>query len=159
MALDEEDVRRLSGRPSEKRPMPPVKSMSNKSSMKNSSAALIMSSTPVSTAEGAKLKLWLNKRNATRRTWLANSTLASPKFQPKSPVAEQPRQKRAATARMERIWDHGIIPYEIDKNFSGEHKALFKQAMRHWENHTCVHFIERKPEHENYIVFTERPCG
>lgn len=53
-----------------------------------------------------------------------------------------------------------MIPYEIDGNFSGGHKALFKQAMRHWENFTCVKFVERDPmEHANYIIFTERPCG
>ncbi|XP_015588432.1 tolloid-like protein 2 isoform X3 [Cephus cinctus] len=70
------------------------------------------------------------------------------------------RTRRAATARKERVWDHGVIPYEIDGNFSGAHKALFKQAMRHWENFTCVKFVERVArEHPNYIVFTERPCG
>ncbi|KAK5650137.1 hypothetical protein RI129_001166 [Pyrocoelia pectoralis] len=70
------------------------------------------------------------------------------------------RFTRAATARKERIWEYGVIPYEIDGNFSGAHKALFKQAMRHWENFTCVKFVERDPmEHPNYIIFTERPCG
>ena len=37
------------------------------------------------------------------------------------------RRKRAATARPERVWDYAVIPYEIDANFSGVHKALFKQ--------------------------------
>lgn len=69
------------------------------------------------------------------------------------------RQRRAATARRERIWDFGVIPYEIDGNFSGGHKTLFKQAMRHWENNTCVKFVERTEEHPNYIVFTEKACG
>nr|XP_019553875.2 tolloid-like protein 1 [Aedes albopictus]XP_029726403.1 tolloid-like protein 1 [Aedes albopictus] len=70
------------------------------------------------------------------------------------------RSARAATAKKERIWDFGVIPYEIDGNFSGLHKALFKQAMRHWENYTCIKFVERDPEvHPNFIVFTERPCG
>lgn len=41
----------------------------------------------------------------------------------------------------------------------GNHRALFKQAMRHWENFTCIKFVERTTEHPNYIVFTERPCG
>lgn len=72
----------------------------------------------------------------------------------------QSRVTRAATAKKERIWDFGVIPYEIDGNFSGGHKALFKQAMRHWENFTCIKFVERNPaDHPNYIVFTERPCG
>ena len=38
------------------------------------------------------------------------------------------RTKRAATARPERIWDYAVIPYEIEANFSGNHKALFKQV-------------------------------
>ncbi|XP_065334267.1 protein tolkin [Cloeon dipterum] len=69
-------------------------------------------------------------------------------------------QKRAATARKDRIWEDGVIPYDIDTNFSGSHKALFKMAMRHWENMTCIKFVERNPsDHPNYILFTERPCG
>ena len=53
-------------------------------------------------------------------------------------TTSSPSLRRAATARRERIWDNAVIPYEIDANFSGVHKALFKQAMRHWENYTCV---------------------
>ena len=43
-------------------------------------------------------------------------------------VAIKGRPKRAATARPERVWDYAVIPYEIDANFSGVHKALFKQV-------------------------------
>lgn len=67
---------------------------------------------------------------------------------------------RAVTAKNERIWDYGVIPFEIDGNFTGLNKALFKQAMRHWENSTCIKFVERDPDiHANYIVFTVRNCG
>lgn len=41
---------------------------------------------------------------------------------------------------------------------SGTQRAMFKQAMRHWEKQTCVTFIEKTDE-ESYIVFTYRPCG
>ncbi|MBN3300558.1 bone morphogenetic protein 1a [Amia ocellicauda] len=68
------------------------------------------------------------------------------------------RQKRAATSRPERVWPEGVIPYVISGNFSGSQRAIFRQAMRHWEKHTCVTFIERTQE-ESYIVFTYRPCG
>ncbi|XP_029108779.1 bone morphogenetic protein 1-like [Scleropages formosus] len=68
------------------------------------------------------------------------------------------RRKRAATARPERVWPEGVIPYVISGNFSGSQRAIFRQAMRHWEKHTCVTFIERTTE-ESYIVFTYRPCG
>ncbi|EAT34525.1 AAEL013239-PA [Aedes aegypti] len=79
---------------------------------------------------------------------------------PSAVTSHHHRSTRAATAKKERIWDFGVIPYEIDGNFSGLHKALFKQAMRHWENYTCIKFVERNPiDHPNYIVFTERQCG
>ncbi|TMW45648.1 hypothetical protein DOY81_009274, partial [Sarcophaga bullata] len=69
------------------------------------------------------------------------------------------RARRAVTAKKERIWDYGVIPYEIDHIFSGTHKALFKQAMRHWENATCIKFVERDPKvHPNYIYFTVKNC-
>ncbi|MEQ2176551.1 Bone morphogenetic protein 1, partial [Goodea atripinnis] len=68
------------------------------------------------------------------------------------------RQKRAATARSERVWPDGIIPYVISRNFSGSQRAIFRQAMRHWEKHTCVIFTERTTE-ESYILFAYRPCG
>ncbi|RXN09774.1 bone morphogenetic 1-like protein [Labeo rohita] len=68
------------------------------------------------------------------------------------------RRKRAATSRPERVWPEGVIPYVISGNFSGSQRAIFRQAMRHWEKHTCVTFIERTVE-ESYIVFTYRPCG
>ncbi|XP_056099916.1 bone morphogenetic protein 1b isoform X4 [Rhinichthys klamathensis goyatoka] len=68
------------------------------------------------------------------------------------------RKRRAATARPERVWPDGIIPYIISGNFSGSQRAIFKQAMRHWEKHTCVTFKERSTE-ESYIVFTIRSCG
>lgn len=70
------------------------------------------------------------------------------------------RVKRAAVAKRERLWDDGIIPYEIDSQFSGAHKALFIRAMRHWENFTCITFVQRKRSiHSNFIFFTIRQCG
>lgn len=32
--------------------------------------------------------------------------------------------RRAATARLERLWDFGVIPYDIESNFSGTFKRL-----------------------------------
>uniref|UniRef100_A0A8C8ZQH9 Metalloendopeptidase n=1 Tax=Prolemur simus TaxID=1328070 RepID=A0A8C8ZQH9_PROSS len=72
--------------------------------------------------------------------------------------SEKNRVPRAATSRTERVWPGGVIPYVIGGNFTGSQRAMFKQAMRHWEKHTCVTFIERSNE-ESYIVFTYRPCG
>ncbi|XP_078095368.1 bone morphogenetic protein 1-like [Mustelus asterias] len=68
------------------------------------------------------------------------------------------RTRRASTSRPERVWPEGVIPYVIGGNFTGTQRAIFRQAMRHWEKHTCVTFLERTDE-ESYIVFTYRPCG
>ncbi|XP_048472235.1 tolloid-like protein 2 [Rhincodon typus] len=75
----------------------------------------------------------------------------------RKPVAHS-RVSRAATSRPERIWPGGIIPYIIGGNFTGTQRAIFKQAMRHWEKFTCVTFVERTTE-ESFVVFTYRPCG
>lgn len=68
------------------------------------------------------------------------------------------RVRRASTSRPERVWPEGVIPYVIGGNFTGSQRAIFRQAMRHWEKNTCVTFLERTEE-ESYIVFTYRPCG
>ncbi|XP_059819218.1 bone morphogenetic protein 1-like [Hypanus sabinus] len=68
------------------------------------------------------------------------------------------RVRRASTSRPERVWPEGVIPYVIGGNFTGSQRAIFRQAMRHWEKHTCVTFLDRTDE-ESYIVFTYRPCG
>ncbi|XP_030646617.1 bone morphogenetic protein 1a isoform X2 [Chanos chanos] len=90
-----------------------------------------------------------------------NTTHTSDSGSPNTAVPNQAgsrRRKRAATSRPERVWPEGVIPYVISGNFSGSQRAIFRQAMRHWEKHTCVTFIERTQE-ESYIVFTYRPCG
>ena len=70
------------------------------------------------------------------------------------------RFRRAVTSRPERKWHNGIIPYEIEPfKFTERQLSLFKQAMQIWESHTCIKFVERKPEHSDYVVFTERKCG
>lgn len=99
------------------------------------------------------------KKSTTTEQPLKGEIIAAETIDSSSSVVHH-RVTRAATAKKERIWDFGVIPYEIDGNFSGGHKALFKQAMKHWENFTCIKFVERNPvDHPNYIVFTERPCG
>lgn len=89
---------------------------------------------------------------------LGRGPAASPKSQPVKNAKPKSRLPRAATSRAERIWPGGVIPYVIGGNFTGSQRAMFKQAMRHWEKQTCVTFIEKTDE-ESYIVFTYRPCG
>lgn len=35
------------------------------------------------------------------------------------PLSKPVRRRRAATSRLERLWEHGVIPYDIDSRFSG----------------------------------------
>ena len=58
------------------------------------------------------------------------------------------RSKRAVTADPMRVWPHGIVPYVISSNFTGGQRQTIKQAMRHWELHTCLTFIEKTDETE-----------
>ncbi|XP_034943060.1 bone morphogenetic protein 1-like [Chelonus insularis] len=70
------------------------------------------------------------------------------------------RKRRTVTVTKNRIWPDGIIPYEIDDKYSGVQKTIFKQAMRHWENYTCIKFVKRDIEKDfNYVMFTEKSCG
>ena len=39
------------------------------------------------------------------------------------------RIHRAATARLERLWDYGVIPYEIESNFSGRFLLLSHRSL------------------------------
>ncbi|XP_067828863.1 tolloid-like protein 2 isoform X2 [Heptranchias perlo] len=94
-------------------------------------------------------------RRSVRKGHLVNMR---PKNQRQQSAAARSRVARAATSRTERIWPGGIIPYIIGGNFTGSQRAIFKQAMRHWEKYTCVTFVERTNE-ESFIVFTYRPCG
>lgn len=71
----------------------------------------------------------------------------------------QSRRKRAATAFNKRLWREGVIPFQIaDGVYTGDQRAVILQAMRHWENTTCLTFIERTTE-KDYIYFHKGRCG
>jgi len=70
------------------------------------------------------------------------------------------RFKRAVTSKPEKKWKDAIIPYEIEKKWFTEHElSVIKEAMLYWENYTCIKFVERRPEHEDYIFITHKKCG
>lgn len=78
------------------------------------------------------------------------------------PSNDAPRIKRAATARRDLIWEFGVVPYEIDGRvgYSGDQKAEFIEAMQHWENYTCVKFVEYDESiHDAFIRITKLDCG
>ncbi|XP_028397706.1 dorsal-ventral patterning tolloid-like protein 1 [Dendronephthya gigantea] len=68
------------------------------------------------------------------------------------------RTRRAATSLQSRRWIHGIIPYEIDNVFRADQKAVMLKAMRHWENKSCLTFVEHTTE-KDYIFIEKGHCG
>ncbi|XP_031559878.1 tolloid-like protein 1 [Actinia tenebrosa] len=71
----------------------------------------------------------------------------------------QMRTRRAATADRNRFWKDGMIPYDIEIDYTGEQKATILRAMRHWENFTCLSFIEKSDQDDDYIYFHNGRCG
>nr|VZI27773.1 unnamed protein product [Spirometra erinaceieuropaei] len=43
--------------------------------------------------------------------------------------------------------------------FSSYARTIIMNAMRMWENVTCLSFVEREPHHQSYIIFTVESCG
>ncbi|KAL9894888.1 dorsal-ventral patterning protein tolloid-like [Glossina fuscipes fuscipes] len=70
------------------------------------------------------------------------------------------RNKRNVVANRTYIWDYGVIPYEVDKEFAPRLRQMFITAMQHWEQDTCLKFVEYdSKEHANYIYFTKTDYG
>lgn len=68
------------------------------------------------------------------------------------------RLKRTAIADRRRIWDFGVVPFEIDTTarFNDNEISIVKAAMRHWEKFSCIKFVERNAvEHKDFIRFTK----
>ncbi|CAD6233437.1 GSCOCG00007193001-RA-CDS [Cotesia congregata] len=69
-------------------------------------------------------------------------------------------RRTVAIKNEEKLWDHGIIPYEIDYVFSETQRKTIKQAIREWERSTCIKFVKRNRKIKtNYLKFTRLNCG
>ncbi|OXA49034.1 Dorsal-ventral patterning protein tolloid [Folsomia candida] len=68
---------------------------------------------------------------------------------------------KGAITTAERLWDGGIIPYEIDEILSiilERHRPLIMAAMKQYEDFTCVKFIARMTE-VNYLYIEQGTAG
>ncbi|XP_057330854.1 protein tolkin-like [Microplitis mediator] len=69
-------------------------------------------------------------------------------------------RRTVVTTKKEHLWNGAIIPYVIEDIFTGLQHRLIKQAMRIWEESTCITFVERIPNiHSKYITITKLNCG
>ena len=81
---------------------------------------------------------FMTKQNHFKCLLFVDSTFGVYTFSKFDGQPKNERKKRAATARPERIWDYAVIPYEIEANFSGNHKALFKQVRLRKSRHANI---------------------
>ena len=49
------------------------------------------------------------------------------------------------------IWNHGIIPYEINANYTTKDRNKILRAMDTFHKNTCIRFIPRRPNEKYYI--------
>ena len=61
---------------------------------------------------------------------LVNNNLTAHKTHHSLQMPSLERTRRAATARAERLWDYGVIPYEIEANFSGLYWNPFNSGSK-----------------------------
>ena len=54
-------------------------------------------------------------------------------------------------------WPDGIIPYVIDKDVPEQLRNEVLKAIRIWDTQTVLRFVERTPQHEDYMRFTSGP--
>ncbi|XP_023210900.1 bone morphogenetic protein 1-like isoform X1 [Centruroides sculpturatus] len=68
--------------------------------------------------------------------------------------------KRVATSDPNKLWDDGVIPYEINANFSDKFIKLLLHAMDIWESKTCIKFMPAEPIHKFRVSFVDvGNCG
>ncbi|XP_057332160.1 tolloid-like protein 2 [Microplitis mediator] len=77
----------------------------------------------------------------------------------KNQTTNKDRRSHAVKTK-DRLWDGGIIPYEIDKVFTLAQYQLIRQAMQLWERSTCIQFVPRiEGVHKDYTLITKEYCG
>ncbi|XP_021959221.1 astacin-like metalloprotease toxin 5 [Folsomia candida] len=64
---------------------------------------------------------------------------------------------KGAITTAERLWDGGVIPYEIDEYFE-RNWPLILEAMQQYEDFTCVKFVARTTE-VNYLYIEQGTAG
>ncbi|XP_077980023.1 bone morphogenetic protein 1-like [Glandiceps talaboti] len=68
------------------------------------------------------------------------------------------RRRRAVTNDADKLWPNATIPFEISKHLGSYAADVILQAMDHWEEHTCIHFVPHSDE-QDYVEFVKGKCG
>ncbi|XP_078586589.1 blastula protease 10-like isoform X1 [Branchiostoma floridae x Branchiostoma japonicum] len=62
------------------------------------------------------------------------------------------RSKRKAIRHQHMRWPYATVPYTFEESFSDSDKDIVHQAMRRWEEHTCLKFVAKDNPQENIIT-------
>ncbi|XP_044592559.1 dorsal-ventral patterning tolloid-like protein 1 [Cotesia glomerata] len=68
-------------------------------------------------------------------------------------------KKTVAIKDREHLWTLGVIPYEIENNFTESQRRIIKLGMRIWEESTCIKFVERNLNTPDFIAIVKEDCG
>ncbi|XP_070568277.1 zinc metalloproteinase nas-4-like isoform X2 [Ptychodera flava] len=63
------------------------------------------------------------------------------------------RTGRAIARNSSLLWKGGQVAYQIHRDMSDAGKDAIRQAIKHWEDKTCVRFHKRQPKEKDYIHF------
>ncbi|KAK0061689.1 Zinc metalloproteinase nas-6, partial [Biomphalaria pfeifferi] len=63
------------------------------------------------------------------------------------------RHRRALIQDRKRLWDNGVVFYEMNENISENAEHILLRAMKHIEGKTCITFKERKRPDLDFILF------
>ncbi|XP_064384874.1 bone morphogenetic protein 1-like [Halichondria panicea] len=63
------------------------------------------------------------------------------------------RKKRGATSENRKLWPNGVVYYTFSSRFNAAERRQILEAMKHWEDHTCIRFKHRsnQPHYVNFF--------
>ncbi|XP_065829640.1 protein SpAN-like isoform X2 [Oscarella lobularis] len=69
------------------------------------------------------------------------------------------RTRRAVMNEYHRLWDEAIVPYKFDSSYDETMKSKVHEAIRHWEENTCLRFVPHVVRcatyrGDDYVLFT-----
>lgn len=69
------------------------------------------------------------------------------------------REERAAISSVLAHWQNGIVYYKLDTNISNAVAYPIRDAMDHWEDNTCLLFIQKSSTTRDYIRVRQWNAG
>ena len=67
-------------------------------------------------------------------------------------------RKRAATAVRTHLWPNKRVPYQFSSGINTHWRDTIRDAMDHWEDHTCLRFTLQNNEND-YVEYNNRESG